>query len=246
MSYTLVHSNVMYHITWTLLKNLTKSKLSFPVFISGLLTILPLLTSSALTAWAVDNEAALRSWPIYIWILVTVALTVSSSVALSPPTFIALVFGYFLGWIALPLLVGLNVGAIALIYGLSQFFNADKVRLYLVELYPAVRKMLTRFQDNEIKLIFFAKLSPVLPFAVTNLFFAMAGARLRQVILGGTLGMIPRTILAVWAGKEAQNIGYLLEHPSEGLFSKIVLIVLIVASTVGMGYFFRDKSMIEE
>ena len=66
------------------------------------------------------------------------------------------------------------------------------------------------------------------------------------MILGGTLGMIPRTILAVWAGKEAQNIGYLLEHPSEGLFSKIVLIVLIVASTVGMGYFFRDKSMIEE
>ena len=74
----------------------------------------------------------------------------------------------------------------------------------------------------------------------------MAGARFKQILAGGTLGMIPRTILAVWAGKEAQDITYLLAHPNEGLWTKVVLITLIVISTLGIGYFFRDKKIAEK
>ena len=184
----------------------------------------------------------LRSWPFEWWIAVTVILTLASSLALTPPTFLALVYGYFIGWASLPLLFGLNLGAIAIIYGLASFMQASMIRNYMVQVYPQTAKLLRRFHQNELRLIFFAKLSPVLPFAITNLFFAMAGARFKQVLVGGTLGMVPRTILAVWAGKEAQNIRYLLEHPNEGLFTKIILIALIVISTLGIGYFFKDKN----
>jgi len=65
-------------------------------------------------------------------------------------------------------------------------------------------------------------------------------------LAGGTLGMIPRTILAVWAGKEAQDIAYLLEHPNEGLSTKVFILLLIVISTFGLGYFFRDKKVTEK
>lgn len=225
------------------MKNTVSSKLSIPVIVSVLLTILPLLTTSLLTAWAISNESLLRSFPLVWWIVVTIVLTLSSATALTPPTFLALVYGYFLGWVSFPLLFGLNLSAIALIYFIARFFHAETVRVYLTDIYPKVRPLLKRFHKNELKLIFFAKLSPVLPFAITNLFFVVAGARLRQVLVGGTLGMVPRTILAVWAGKEAQDISYLLAHPNEGLATKIVLIVLIVASTIGIGYFFRDKSV---
>jgi len=225
------------------LKNLVSSKLSVPVFISVLLTILPLLTTSLLTAWAIGHESLLQSWTIGWWLLVTFTLTISSAIALTPPTFLAMVYGYFLGWVALPLLFGLNLAAITLIYFISRFLHAETVRVYLTDIYPKVEPLLKRFHNNELRLIFFTKLSPVLPFAATNLFFAVAGAKLRQVLTGGTLGMIPRTILAVWAGKEAQNISYLLAHPNDGLLPKIVLILLIVASTIGIGYFFRDKSV---
>ena len=228
------------------MKNPILSKLSVPVFISVLLTILPLLTTSLLTVWAIGHESLLRSWPIAWWLGITFVLTLSSAIALTPPTFLALVYGYFLGWIALPLLFGLNILAISLIYLIAHFFHAETVRVHITGIYPRVKPLLNRFHKNEFRLIFFAKLSPILPFAVTNLFFAVAGAKLKQVLTGGTLGMIPRTILAVWAGKEAQNISYLLAHPNEGLASKIVLIVLIVASTIGIGYFFRDKSVKSE
>ncbi len=216
-------------------------KLSLPVIISVLLTVVPMVTTSLATAWAIAHEPMLRAWPLENWIWVTLVLTVASAIALTPPTFLALVFGYFLGWLAIPMLFGLNVGAIAIVYGLSRFLQPEVVRHHLIQIYPKVSQLLSKFYENELRLIFFTKLSPVLPFAVTNLFFAMAGARFRQVLFGGTLGMIPRTILAVWAGKESQNIGYLLEHPNEGLWTKVVIIALIIISTVGLGYFFKDK-----
>lgn len=222
-------------------EKLPTRKLSLPVIISILLTLVPLVTTSLATAWAIGHEPMLRAWPLEQWILVTLILTVASSVALTPPTFLALVFGYFLGWTAIPLLFGLNIGAIAIVFGLSRFLQPEVVRHYLIQVYPKVSQLLKKFYQNELRLIFFTKLSPVLPFAVTNLFFAMAGARFRQVLAGGTLGMIPRTILAVWAGKESQNIAYLLDHPNEGLMSKVVIIGLIIISSVGIGYFFRDK-----
>ena len=229
-----------------LLESPSTKKFSLPVIISILMTIVPLVTTSLATAWAINHESLLRSWPFQNWIIVTLVLTLASSVALTPPTFLALVYGYFLGWIAIPLLFGLNFGAIAIIFVMSRFLNPESIRGYLIQVYPKVTSLLNRFYQNELRLIFFAKLSPILPFAVANLFFAMAGARFRQILTGGTLGMIPRTILAVWAGKEAQDITYLLAHPNEGLWTKIVLITLIIISTLGIGYFFRDKKVVEK
>jgi uncharacterized membrane protein YdjX (TVP38/TMEM64 family) len=223
----------------------TPKKLSLPVVISILLTVVPLVTTSIATAWAIGHENELRNWPFEWWVVATLILTLASSVALTPPTFLALVYGYFLGWTALPLLFGLNLGAIAIIYGSANFLHASSIRSYLIQVYPQVNTLLRRFQQNELRLIFFAKLSPVLPFAITNLFFAMAGARFKQVLAGGTLGMIPRTVLAVWAGREARDIRYLLEHPNEGLATKIILILLIIVSTIGIGYFFKDKKIAE-
>ncbi len=212
--------------------------------ISVLMTVVPLLTTSILTAWAISNEQFLRTMPLGWWVGVTLMLTIASSLALTPPTFLALVYGYFLGWISLLMLFGMNLGAIALIYVSANYLHATSLRKHLMQVYPQVGSLLSRFHKNELRLIFFAKLSPVLPFAITNLFFAMAGARFKQVLAGGTLGMIPRTVLAVWAGREAQDIRYLLEHPNEGLATKVVLILLIIVSTIGVGYFFRERKIV--
>jgi uncharacterized membrane protein YdjX (TVP38/TMEM64 family) len=208
-----------------------------------MLATIPMLTTSFLTAWAISYEDLLRTWPYYWWACLTLGLTLTSAVALTPPTFLALVFGYFLSWSGLPLMIFLNIGAISLVYFLAHFFQPEPIRGNLVEVYPVMNKLIRRFQDNQLRLIFFAKLSPVLPFAITNIFFVVVGARLKQVLLGGTCGMIPRTILAIWAGSEARDIRYLLDHPNEGLLNKIVLLVLIIGSTVGIGYFFKDRDL---
>ncbi|PWJ59895.1 SNARE associated Golgi protein [Dyadobacter jejuensis] len=209
------------------------------------MTLVPLLATSFLTAWAISQESVVAAWSPSTWILITAILTLTSAIALTPPTFLALVYGFFMGLTAVPYLIFLNLGAIALVYALAHVFDTSHTLPYLLKAFPKAERMLERFKLNQLRLIFFAKLSPVLPFAVTNLFFAIAGARFKQVLLGGTMGMIPRTILAVWVGSEARDIEYLLNHPNEGLTSKLLTIGLLIASTFGIGYFMRDKRIAE-
>lgn len=158
---------------------------------------MPLVTSSLFTGWAITHESSITGWTLMQWIGLTGALAVASALALVPPGFLALVYGYILGWISLPLLFAMNMVAIAMVYFLARYLKANEMLLYLEQAFPSARNILARFRENQLKLIFFTKLSPVLPFAVTNLLFALAGASLRRMLIGGALGMVPRTILTV-------------------------------------------------
>ena len=46
--------------------------------------------------------------------------------------------------------------------------------------------------------------------------------------------MIPRTVLAVWVGKEAEHISHLIQNPNENVVSRIILLVLVIVSVVGL------------
>ena len=207
------------------------------------MTIIPLVATSILTAWAITNEEFLATWSTNTWILATLLLSVTSDIALTPPTFLALVYGYFLSLFGIPYLIILNLFAIGLVYTFASFLDAGTTLPYLISVFPKSKALLTRFHKNQLRLIFFAKLSPILPFAVTNLFFAISGAKFKQIILGGTLGMIPRTVLAVWLGSEARDIQHLLENPNEDLSTKLLILLLILLSTFGIGYFLKDKKI---
>ncbi|TAH11329.1 MAG: hypothetical protein EAZ14_06745, partial [Runella slithyformis] len=54
------------------------------------------------------------------------------------------------------------------------------------------------------------------------------------VLLGGFCGMIPRTFLAVWVGKEAREIRQLLDNPNESIGSRVVIVVLVAFSVWGL------------
>lgn len=228
-------------ITKRLLANPIFKKYPLPLVLSTVLAIMPLLTSSLLTAWAVGYESFWSGLSLGSWLLITLALSVTSALALTPPTFLALVYGYFLGWIGFPLLFLLNLGAIAMVYIVGKWIIPISFLVQLQQAYPTVATLLLRFHENPIRLIFFTKLSPMLPFAITNLVFTMAGARLPQMLLGGTLGMIPRTALAMWMGTQAKEIRYLLEHPNEGIGTKLLIIALVLLSTAGIGWYFKRK-----
>jgi uncharacterized membrane protein YdjX (TVP38/TMEM64 family) len=228
-------------ITKIPLSNSVFRKYPLPLVLSTVLAIMPLLTSSLLTAWAIGYESQWASLSLMSWVFITLALAVASAFALTPPTFLALVYGYFLGWIGLPLLFLLNMGAIGMVYGLGRWLVSPAFLEQLQEAYPAAGRLLLRFHEDPVRLIFFTKLSPALPFAVTNLLFTLAGARLPQMLLGGALGMIPRTALALWMGTQAREIRYLLENPNEGLGTQLIVVALVLFSTLGIGWFFKKK-----
>lgn len=215
-------------------------KYSFALISSVFLTIVPLIFTSIITIWVIAHETEIGGYNEQIWTIITIICCITSAVAITPPTYLALVFGYFLGWHAILPVFVLNMAAIFLVNMVTRWLDKDRFKTYLSE-NRRVKEILDNIKEQELKIIFFAKLSPVLPFALTNFVFALSGAKLKNILLGGFLGMIPRTVLAVWTGYQAKEIRKLLENPNEGNLQKIFLIVLLIASIAGILYFLQPR-----
>lgn len=202
--------------------------------------VVPLIFSSLITVWVVQNEKMLAQFGATEWLGISVVCCFTSMIALTPPTFLALIFGYFLGWNALLPLFALNLGAIYWVNKLTHWFDKAQMVVFLNQ-NPKAKALLETMHGDELRLVFFTKISPVLPFALTNLAFALAGVRLRNVLVGGFLGMVPRTVLAVWVGRQAQEILKLIENPNEGLWPKLIIVALVVVSVFGILRIFKPK-----
>jgi uncharacterized membrane protein YdjX (TVP38/TMEM64 family) len=211
----------------------TFKRLRGPAIISVLLTVVPLLSSSAIVYFLIKNESTLGNLHWVEWAFVTLGFACTSMIALSPPTLLAMVYGYFLGALAIPYLFLLNMGAITAVYFLTKKGFGNSLESF-IDGNPKSKRLLDELKNDELKVIFLAKLSPVLPFALTNFVFALSGATFRNVFLGGFLGMIPRTLLAVWIGSNGANIKTLLENPETADWQQIIVLLLVIISTWGL------------
>jgi uncharacterized membrane protein YdjX (TVP38/TMEM64 family) len=201
-------------------------------------TLLPLFSTSLLSYYLLKYEPTISAFGVWEWLVLTLILTLGATIALCPPTFLAIIFGYFMSFKAIPYLLIINFGAISLIYVLCSQLDFKWVETYF-EKNEKVKSLLKNIKADELKIIFFAKLSPILPFALTNLTFAISGAKLKNILLGGFGGMLPRTLLAVYTGSQAKEIQTLIENPNEGLFSKTLVLLLIIVSVWGITHYFR-------
>lgn len=211
----------------------TKKAPLLPSLSAFFLTILPFITSSLLGAWIIRNEPFIENFSVGDWAMVCIVCALACALALIPPTLLAFAFGYFLGWWAVGPLILLNLTAIALVYEITKRLDGETLLRYLSQ-FPRVNALLNRIQKDELSFVFFTKLSPVVPFALTNLVFSLLKIRFANVILGGFLGMIPRTALAVWVGLEAKGLRQLIENPNESSVSRVVVIVLVIVSVIGI------------
>ena len=209
------------------LKNFT-----VPALAGVLLSITPIIFTSLLTYYAIIYEPVIATLTGWQWAGITLICTLTSA-GLTPPTMLALIFGYFLGWQAvLPLFI-INLGGILFINLLVRWIDHDRF-LTFIRRNPKAQSVLDRILTNELSVIFYAKLSPILPFGLTNLMFALSGAKLSNILLGGFLGMAPRTLLAIWSGYEAREIKALLENPTNSSWTQIIILGLIFVSIFGL------------
>ena len=87
------------------MKNAILQKITGPALAGVVLSVLPIVFTSLLTYYAILHEPFIRSLSGWQWATITVACAITSA-GLTPPTILALIFGYFLGWQAvLPLFV---------------------------------------------------------------------------------------------------------------------------------------------
>ncbi len=213
-------------------------KNTFTILYTFFLGLMPLLASSSLSYWIITHEQEVRQFSAQTWCIAFLLACFSMAFALTPTTFIALLSGYFLAWKALvPLALSYWIASY-LGYKIAQLIDGGKFLNILSEK-PKVKQILENLQKDEFKIILLARLSPVLPFAVTNVLFSFSGTKLKNFLSAGFIGMLPRTILSVWLGTQAQEIRKLIEHPSEGSIAQFFILGLIIFSMLGLGYFIK-------
>jgi uncharacterized membrane protein YdjX (TVP38/TMEM64 family) len=105
-------------------------------------------------------------------------------------------FGLWKGFLAVS--VGATLGA-SLAFLVARFIARDKVE--------AIAKRNEKFRriDNAIgkqgaKLVFLLRLSPVIPFNLSNYFYGLAGVKFWPYVLASWIGMMPGTFLYVYIG----------------------------------------------
>lgn len=138
-------------------------------------------------------------------LLLTTALALLLGLALLPTTLTALVSGYYFGWLGFPGLLMGYLLANVIGYGLGKAINADFLSLLYLRKPELQSQIESRIQRPQ-SLIFFIRISPVIPFAISNFLFAALRVELKKVLLYGVPGMLPRTLIAFVTGLLASSM----------------------------------------
>ena len=191
-----------------------------------------------------SNSSILENCTILQLICFFSITTLTMALALTPTTFVAILAGYFFSWTGL---VGILISYImASILGLLIGKGLKKWNIgYTPKPDSKFEKLLNNFGDNEFFLIAFARLSPVLPFAMTNIALSSLQLKWKNYIGGSILGMLPRTFLFFWAGKNAGDIWAFVKKPSLGGAYELIPIAFILISSLGL-YWIVKKRMTEK
>ncbi|MCC5938044.1 MAG: VTT domain-containing protein [Lunatimonas sp.] len=186
--------------------------------------------------WTVPVLDSLLS--IGIFVAVTAC---SMGFALIPTTLLAILSGYIWGWQAFPYLIAAYTLAAALGYLAGRSVSADMLDP-LLEQYPKARKAIDTKRQQIGSLIFFIRISPAIPFAFSNILFALLGTGLKRVLWFGLWGMLPRTTLAFSSGIFAENLYEAIHDASRSNTDFILIFCFLAISIVGIWHFFRQKS----
>ena len=151
---------------------------------------------------------------------------------------LALITGYFLGMKAmLFMLVSYSIAS-WMGYILAFYVDGGQLIESLKQM-PKVRRLMLQLRFTPMPAIIFSRLSPILPFAITNVLFSLLRVDLKKFLIGGIAGMLPRTLLMVWTGSQVNNFQRLIENPGEGIVMEIALVLLIGVSIGGFYWFFK-------
>jgi len=159
--------------------------------------------------------------------------------AILPTTLLSILTGFIWGWEAFGWLVMAYLLATSLGYSLGKFLSKHQLEV-LLKHYPKAKKMVLEKQERLGSLIFFVRLSPVIPFAFSNVLFALLQTGLWRVLWWGIWGMLPRTILAFYSGTIAETLYQALRESGTHI-QWITFIILLAVSIWGIVHFLKKE-----
>src|SRR5438034_4135893 len=133
-------------------------------------------------------------------IFIFIAVYVAATVLLAPGSVLTIgagfAFGLWKGFLAVS--AGATIGA-ALAFLIARFIAREKVEA-IAQRNDKFRKIDDAIGKRGAKLIFLLRLSPVIPFNLSNYLYGLSGVKFWSYVLASWVGMMPGTFLYVYIG----------------------------------------------
>jgi len=180
-----------------------------------MLVISPLIGGSVVAIILQSSEVEiLRQASVLKICLVYLILGFSMAFGITPTTIVAYATGFVWGWQAVPHMIIAYGFAQWLGYKAAKLTGADSLLKSIIELdYYQSNLLILNAIRNQWLLVFFCRLSPVLPFGIMNYVLSVMQMKLKPFLIAGLLGMLPRTLFFIWIGVESESL--LAKPPSE-------------------------------
>ncbi|MEM6344546.1 MAG: VTT domain-containing protein [Bacteroidota bacterium] len=169
-------------------------------------------------------------WGLLVFSLLSV---LTMAFALSPTTFVALLAGFlFPGEYFFSLLITYPIAAL-----LGRFLGLHWFRFFQAELMGSnqtYQDFLVQLAERPFWVLVLARLSPVLPFAMTNLLLGQVVMPWSTYLSATMIGMLPRTLLSFWVGTQVKDIVLYLESPQTLSLERWIVLALLLLSSLGL------------
>ncbi len=159
--------------------------------------------------------------------------TLLMAFGLSTTTFISIISGFLFGWTG-TLWVVVSYSLAALI---SRFFmvwlnHAATGRLTFSN--PKAARLFAALEGKPFLLLLFCRLSPVLPFAMTNMALGRMKFTIPVFVFGTLAGMLPRSLIFIYTGSQAQSLNQAMQRGGGHWTDMALPILFVVISLVGI------------
>ncbi|TVQ47033.1 MAG: hypothetical protein EA362_07290 [Saprospirales bacterium] len=206
------------------------SRLLVLMFFFGLL---PLVVSSLVVLGLQSNPWIFGIDIRLLYIFATFGAVFLIGAAFSPSTLIAILCGYYLGWMGLiPIFVSYPLAALLGLY-LGKLVNRVFKTVPFEEV-DSLKPYLGNIEKNQTLMVASLRLSPVLPFAMINIFLAKFSLNLWKYTYASMLGMLPRTMLFFWGGKNAREVWNFVNNPEFDGFLNLLPFILVIVALLGL------------
>jgi uncharacterized membrane protein YdjX (TVP38/TMEM64 family) len=203
------------------------------------LLILTISSSSTLLYLCYTYESSIKAFSFTDLLLVFVVLNFAMSLSLCSTTVAAILFGYFLGWSYFPAYILIYLTATITGNLFAKWIDKGKF-IETLKSFGSTEKYLEAIEEDQLGLIILARISPVFPFSIMNVFLAAADFRIKKILIGSLIGMLPRTAISFWLGAQFQELKKLMEEGFHNNLMNIIVACLIIISIIGL-YIFINK-----
>jgi len=206
-------------------------------------SVVPILTSSSLTFLLYD-EVQWGELTYFSLVIVYLIASFLMGLAMVPTTFMSFITGVIGGITYLPwMLISYTLASI-IGYLIGQKTNQD-LWLDLINSKEKGRQIMQRVNKKPGILTFSLRLSPILPFGLSNIALSILKVPIKDFLLWGTIGMIPRTVLSVWVGSQAINLTDAIIKGKELPLTQLAFLILVILSSIFLIRILFKKQMVE-